>query len=509
LLAASGALILSTALLSACSGEDDVSSLIAKLESPDTEARLAAAAEVSKLGPAAADAAPALIEALKCERIEVLFASSRIAASRPRFAGALISIGEAAAPKLRAALEHDNGLVRVWSAYALFRIDKDPSRAIPILIDAFGEGVEIANDAAQVLELIGPAAAPAAPALIARLEHRDFTARCNAAHALAKIADGQKPDLLVTALQHESRLTRIGAAYALHEVDDDSLRKALAELSSALGSDSADARKQAVWAVGQMGASAEPVVPDLIAALARLDPDPRAYYFGGTLGRQGSDPSMAIVATGAAAIPALTAALEHESSKARVLAAVALLRLDPTQGEAAGKVLAGARDDRDPAIRALAGMAGMAGSRRRGPSSSSSNTDVATLIRSMLESNSRFGRSSPAGYQLARHGAAAVDPLMEVLRSGDGIAAGKAMRVLSRIGEPALPALANAMKSDDDQLRVFAIRTLAQAGEPAMPALTAALQDTSYPVRRIARYALLSIGTPEALKAVRDSQDNK
>ena len=480
--------------------EDQLSEVVQGLTSSSTTQRLSAAAKVPKLGDAAVQAVPALIDALKCERIEILFASSQIPASRRRFADVLIGVGKPAEPHLLKALTHENGLVRVWAAYALFRTDsqKHGTRTIPVLSAAMTDGTEVAADAARALESIGHAASPSIPYLIDQLSHHDRTVRCHAAHALSQIATGDSSQALATALSNDNALTRVGAAFALQQIDSKLTPRTVAEITNALQSESPDVRRQAVWAIGQMGPAAHPLVPKLIDALPNLDPDPRAYYFGGRLGRTGTDPALALAAIGAPAAEALTQALKHKNSRMRVLCAVALQRIDPAQQAHTAPILKVARDDMDEMIRAIAAMSYSA-------PVSGGTQDMETLIQEMLKS-SRFGPPSRATGRLIAKGSEAVEPLMKLFDSGDGLVAGKAARVLARIGEPALPALNKAMQSDRDQLRLFAVRSLAQMRRPPLETLIAALKDASYPVRRAARYALLGLGTPEALDALRASK---
>ena len=496
---AGGLLLPPTPLVAA---DEEIRPLIQQLESSDVFQRLAAAAKVGQLGPSASDVVPALIEALKCERIEVLFASPQIDASRQQFAEALVKIGTPAEPKLIEALDDPNDLVRVWAAYALFSLDsaEHTDRAMTALMKSFAHGVEVACDAAMVLEQMNVAAAPAVDVLIQQLDHYDITVRCNAAHALSKIAVGGRGAASVRlALEDDSRLTRVGAAYVLYRVDMASREHARGVLSSALRDTSADVRRQATWAIGQMGVAGAPFAGDLIDALGQLEPDPMSYFRGGALGRLGTDPSLVLVATGAESKPALMKALTSDDVRTRVLAAIALQRLDPTSVSRTGPILAAAGKESDSDLQMLASMNYSPQSSVQGP-----EAGIDELIR-LAMTDRGFGPPSPATQLLARRGAAAVEPLIAVLTSGDGIAAGKSGRILAQIGEPAITPLSKLLERDNAQHRFFAVRALAQIGEPALPHLGDAMSDTSYPIRRVARYALLSIGTPQALAAIQRS----
>jgi HEAT repeat protein len=482
---------------------DELDALIQQLQSPEPFARLGAAGKIMELGPKAAAAVPALIEALKCERMDILFEMPQIAAGRSQFADALAKIGEQATADLLRSIQDDNGLVRVWSARALYRLDRERFRArvVPILTEALEQETEVASDAATVLEQMGEDAVSAISALIRQLEHREFAVRCNAAHALTAAVKPGQVDSLLTALQNSNPLVRVGAAFALQRVDAASESKSHPVITAALQSDFREARRQAVWAIGQLGVAAQSLAPTMITVLGKLEPDPIEYFFGGGgVGRLTADPSLVLVATGPGCKPELLVALESDESRVRVMAAVALMRLDKDQADRIAPILKAARADSDQGVRFLAEMNDV-------PASNVESQGIDELIKSVLATED-FGPPSPATDQLFRRGTESVGPLMEVLKRGDGLAARKVSGVLAAIGAPAMPALAEAMKSGNEADRVFAVGALAQMRGPAVPLLVEALNDELYPVRRAARYALRTIGTDEAREALRKSQDH-
>jgi len=400
-------------------------------------------------------------------------------------------------------LEHENGLVRVWSAQALYQLDGARHRAkvLPVLTEALQQETEVATDAAVVLERFGEDATSAIPALIQQLGHREFSVRCNVAHALAAVVKPAQAHSLAAKLEDANPIARVGAAYALQRVDAASESRTHPVIAAALQGDSREARRQAVWAIGQLGVAAQSLAPTLIAELGKLEPDPIEYFFGGRgIGRLTVDPSLVLVATGPACKPALIAALESGEVRARVMSAVALMRMDKELAERIAPILKDARTESDQGVSFLVEM-------NQIPAPNADGQGIDGLIESVLATDG-FGPPSPAAGQLIQRGAEAVAPLMAVLHRGDALAARKAGNVLARIGAPAMPALAEAMKSGDDRLRVFAVGALAQMREPAVPLLVEALNDDLYPVRRTARYSLRAIGTNEALEALRTSIDN-
>ena len=489
---------------SGLAGGEDVNSLVEQLNSPSPYLRLTAAGKLAELGPSAADAAPALIEAFACERIDVLFETPDIAGSRQRFADALIRIGDSVIPKLEQAMKHENGLLRIWSAQTLYRLDRKQQRAkvLSVLTDGLLQNSEVAGDAAMILEQMGEDAVPAIPKLIEQMMHQELAVRCNAALALSTIAKADPDQNLLEALRHSSSLVRVGAAFALQHDSSELSAAVRSVLAAALQDGSSTVRRQAVWAIGHTGVAAQPLAKELILALPNIDPELSDYFFGtGSLGRYSTDPSMALAAIGPAAQQDLINALESDHSRTRVMAAVALLRIDRSHASRVAPFLEAAREDPDRNIQTLAAMNSL-------PNPTVDGQNMDGLIRAVLASTD-FGPPSPAAFQLIQRGAEAVAPLMEVLKGGDGLAATRVSGVLARIGEPALPALTEALQSENDQLRVFAARALAEMGKAAQPQLISALKDKLYPVRRAARSGLKSIGTPEALSALQKTAGNQ
>lgn len=266
----------------------DVSVLILQITASNPFSRLAAIGKVAELGSRGAPAAPALLDALRCEQMDVLFETPQVTGIRQTIADVLVKLGPSIVPQLQKALQSENGLVRVGAATALDRIDPSQYRArsLPVLIAALTADDEAAADAAQALGAMGEDASPAVPELLRQLAHNDPAVRCQVGHALAALKGDAQYTRLQTALKEASPLQKVGIAYAIAKQKPSAFSNVKETLAEALRNGSPDVRQQAVWAIGQLGPDAKPLARDLIQALSKLSPDPREYFFGGgRLGR--------------------------------------------------------------------------------------------------------------------------------------------------------------------------------------------------------------------------------
>jgi HEAT repeat protein len=240
----------------------------------------------------------------------------------------------------------------------------------------------------------------------------------------------------------------------------------------------------------------------LVRVLSKLNPDPREYFFGGgRLGRLSFDPSLALVAMGPEVKEVLSKALDSEDPRTRLMAGIALVRIDPSAGPRVAPIFQQARQDTNQALRMVAEM-------NAAPPAVGTSQDVDALIQDLLQTTG-FGPPSPAVGQLVRRGEEAVGPLMKVLEAGDGLAAMKVVQVLGAIGPPAIEPLTKALHSELPRQRLYAVTALAMMGPANQELLIEALSDSDYPVRRAARQALKALNTPEAREALTKSSDNR
>jgi hypothetical protein len=127
----------------------------------------------------------------------------------------------------------------------------------------------LAGAAAAALARIGPAAAPAVPALRRAVGHRDAVVRERALDALKAVGESPVADL-VLALNDGDADRAVWAAGVLGKMGPDATN-AVPALAAAL--DSVDARvlRAAVGALGAIGRNAVPAVPALTVAAGRAD----------------------------------------------------------------------------------------------------------------------------------------------------------------------------------------------------------------------------------------------
>lgn len=88
----------------------------------------------------------------------------------------------------------------------------------------------------------------------------------------------------------------------------------------------------------------------------------------------------------------------------------------------------------------------------------------------------------------------AIDALVAVIPSGNGLLRQAARRALVSIGEPALPALAKALHDGDENARWEAAKALGEMAEPAAAEdLVEALEDEAFSVRWLAAEGLIAL----------------
>ena len=236
-------------------GRPALPSLIKLLNDEDRKVRGIAADTLELMGPLAEDAIPALMEAANNEE-ERRLRSKEV--NKPL--DTLIKIGRPAVPALIASMKDSDPDVQSQAVDALNLIGPKAEEAVPALIDALklharkqrGASFIVSSDAGSALASIGE---PAVPALIETLKDEHVLVRFEAASALGTMYRRR--------MLGETRTRVIGPA----------AKQAVAALIDALKDDSSVPKEylglvpqHAAKALGQIGPDATDAVPALIEA---------------------------------------------------------------------------------------------------------------------------------------------------------------------------------------------------------------------------------------------------
>jgi HEAT repeat protein len=158
------------------------------LKSESPAVGIKAAEALANMGSQAIGAVDALLEALGDDnaglRAHAAVALGKICRSER---DSREEIPEAVVPALRNSLEDTDGLVRVWSVLALFRIVPQEDPEIKVISDALNSEApaQVRIEAAIAVVQMGPRGKGAVPALIAALD--SSSVRRHAAYALGAI----------------------------------------------------------------------------------------------------------------------------------------------------------------------------------------------------------------------------------------------------------------------------------------------------------------------------------
>jgi HEAT repeat protein len=348
-------------------GQAALPALEAALQSPNSQVRVDAALTLYRLVPARL---PQLLPVADAALLENW---------GPAVQDALSFIGEAgpaargAVPVLLRMLREPRELQdpqawfmdpRVIAAVLLTILAEPAEEIVPALADLLSADAPSARwGAAIALTLLGPVAHAATDDLIARVrdDHEFEMVRTEAAYALSTIADASMTvdvllDLLARAdpIAHtatrnwlrsfaariladlfapETELPGISnlgpverAMYAPRKVQRcEDASRVVPVLAALLADASYDVRRNAAWALSQLGAKAESAIPALLAALCAEDSGPIAAE------------ALAVISAAAhdAAISALTTLIQDGSELERKHAAYALIQMRNPQADAA------------------------------------------------------------------------------------------------------------------------------------------------------------------------------
>jgi HEAT repeat protein len=252
---------------------------------------------------------------------------------------------------LRKALHDPDYGVRKAAIHILGAMGSTAASAVPdLMMIVRDKKARLRGYAAESLGKIGPAAWRAIPTVVDLLQTKDSFDRERAADALGAIgadADGVVRRALTHALGDRSCEVRSSAATALLRVDPRN-PQALRTLRALLHDAKPEARWAALSNLESAGASAQPLVPDLIERLNDKDKGLRQLAAArlwdlGPIAKQ--------------AVPALTRMLRDPDDECRSIAAEALESMGTVARSALPELRRLARDAKNESVREFAAQA--------------------------------------------------------------------------------------------------------------------------------------------------------
>lgn len=261
-----------------------LSEWIKALDEADPNLRQQAIDACYHLGPKAAAAVPALVEAIKA-------LTNRDYALGSQIFRALCEIGPASVKPLTVLLQSEDFQVAAGAAQTLGKIGPAAKDAIPELVGLLRDNN---NQGLAAVEALGEIGQPALAALREALRGRNPTVRSGASRALAHMGKSAVPELMA-ALQEDDDSIRQLAASALSQIGP-AAKAAVPRLTEMLQDDNATIREYAAFSLSSIaGADAKAAVPVLIAVLSDREADEHW--------REGA--ALALSRIGAAAEPAV------------------------------------------------------------------------------------------------------------------------------------------------------------------------------------------------------------
>ena len=299
------------------------------LSDADSRNQVLAADALGRMGPAAEEAVPDLVQLLTVENEDV----------RSHASNALAGIGEVAVPSLISALKQPEPAMRTAATDVLGAIGPAAKEAIPALANLLGDQEqEVSRHAALALGRIGPAAVPELIE-VARWRGRYATDMASTAFATLK-ADTATVRELVKLMGNikEDPAVRAFAAKALGNMPDKA-RGQMPELIRLLGDENNDVRSAARWALGQTGPKG---IPALREALKNSDPRVRAgaAFAIGSVGLAAEE-----------AVPDLLRAMKDEDRTVRIDAVLAVGKTQVTSDTVVKSLIQVMETDKDEVVR--------------------------------------------------------------------------------------------------------------------------------------------------------------
>jgi HEAT repeat protein len=409
-------------------GPDAVPLLGEALLDPQCGARRHVAQYLGDMGPAARPAVPALLRTLQAEDPWLRFEAASALMHIDPDAAAAVAV-----PVLGALLDREKGAHVRWKAVAVLgQLGPRAQPAVPDLALVLqDEALPMRRSAAVALGNIGPGAGAAAPGLTALLRDDDRGLRVEAARALWRIDRGREAVAFVIRACDEKGEQRVRAVDALGEMGPEAAR-AVPALRKALQDPDESARVPIALALWRLQRRVEG--PGLVS-----DPRQGALAVLTRLLREGRPEERWSAAAAVRrigpearpAVPALVGCLRDEDPGLREEAADALGAIDPDAGEATA-ALTNLLGDRSPSVR-LAAARALA---RRGLRPAEL---VPVLTRILQRSPDLIDEVAAVLATCGADARAAVPPLRRLLRHNDHAIAAAAARALGQIdtaGEP-------------------------------------------------------------------------
>ncbi len=251
------------------------------------------------------------------------------------------------------------------------------------------------------------------------------------------------------------------------------VKAAIPALLEGLRSKEVNIRRNAAFALGEIGPEAEPAINDLAKVLIK-DPDREVRR----------NAAFALGEIGFQSTPVLVKALSDRDSRVRRNVAAALVRI----GEPAVPFLTAILQDTSPLIRKNA--AGILG--RIGPKAKDA---IPALERALDDEDKAFCWTVKQALRNIKQ--VTVEDLIACLNDKDIIIRSKAVKTLGEKGvktRNVISALVFCLNDEKAEVRKNAAFALAEIGEPAVPALIEALESRDFRIRKNAAFSLGEMG---------------
>ena len=259
-------------------------------------------------------------------------------------------------------------------------------------------------------------------------------------------------------------------------------KAAIPALIEGLSSREVDIRRNAAFALGELGSEAEPAL-EVLARAMRKDPDREVRR----------NAAFALGETGPVALPVLIKGLNNSDSGVRRNVAAALVRIGPPAVPSLIEML----NDSKPVIRQnAAGILGRIGPRAK--------EAIPALEQALSDEDKAFSWTVKSALRKIKK--VTVEDLIDSLNDKDVIIRSRAAMALGDKKNQAIsavPALISCMNDEKAAVRKNASIALAKIGIDALPLLRQALSSPDYRIRKNAAFALGGMGS-KAKAAVPD-----